>query len=150
MQRTESETTRDTAEASRDDIRQRLVARRDQLLGEIHHRVRDAREAGSNGHYAIAGPGDTAEPDPEDDLAFALLHLKGELLARVDEAVRRCDEGTYGYCDDCGEGIAASRLRAVPFAVRCRDCEETREAAQHRTQAYAQRVPPRLGGDTFV
>ena len=58
--------------------------------------------------------------------------MKAEVLERVNEAVRHFDEGTYGYCVDCGEVIASSRLRAIPFAIRFKECEEMREHTQHR------------------
>lgn len=66
--------------------------------------------------------------------------MRAETLERVNEAVRHCEQGTYGYCVDCGEGIAASRLRALPFAVRCRDCEEMREDEQRQKRVRLKRV----------
>ena len=54
-------------------------------------------------------------------------------------ALRRLEEGTFGYCFECGEEISERRLRALPFAVRCKDCEEARETAQQRERAIAQR-----------
>jgi DnaK suppressor protein len=58
--------------------------------------------------------------------------MKGELLQRLDLAVRRCDDGTYGSCIECGQAIPPARLRAVPFAARCRRCEEAQEMCQRR------------------
>jgi DnaK suppressor protein len=127
----------------RDGIRRMLVERRRELLDEIHNRVRDVREVGSNHHAADLT--ETVEAEPEDDLVFALIQMKAELLERVDEAVRHFDEGTYGSCVDCGEAIASARLRAMPFAVRCRDCEETREDSRHRQRVQLRRVPSGLG-----
>jgi DnaK suppressor protein len=116
------------------EIRRTLLERRRQLSSEIEGRVRDVREAGSvREHAAIVG--DPGDADPEDDLAFALIHLKGELLQRLDHAVRRCSDGTYGSCVECGQAIPPARLRAVPFAVRCRRCEEAHEARPHRGRA---------------
>jgi DnaK suppressor protein len=113
------------------DIRRALLERRRQLSSEIEGRVREVRQAGSGSdHAAVAG--DPVDADPEDDLPFALIHMKGELLQRLDHAVRRCDDGTYGFCLECGLAIPPSRLRAVPFAVRCRPCEEAHEARRHR------------------
>jgi DnaK suppressor protein len=66
--------------------------------------------------------------------------MKAETLERVNEAVRRVDEGTYGYCVDCDHVIASSRLRALPFAVRCRNCEETHEEEQHRDALFTTEV----------
>jgi DnaK suppressor protein len=122
-----------------------LVERRRELLNEIQTRVRDLREEGSRRYDHNTHLDETVEAEPEDDLALALIQLRGEMLERVNEAVREFDEGTYGYCVDCGGIIALSRLRAMPFAVRCRDCEETREDEHHREGVQLQRVPPGLG-----
>ena len=116
----------------RDDIRRMLVKRRRELLNEIHSRVRDVREVGTNAYHHVTDLGDAVESEPEDALVFALIQMKAETLERVNEAVRHFDDGTYGYCIDCAGRIASSRLRAMPFAVRCRDCEERRENEQHR------------------
>ena len=81
--------------------------------------------------------GEPTEVQPEDELAFALIQLKGEVLTRINEAVRRLDEGTYGYCGECEDPIGASRLRALPFAIRCKDCEEMREQSQRRERVQS-------------
>jgi len=57
----------------------------------------------------------------------------------VAAALRRLDEGSYGDCFECGEEIAEPRLRALPFAVRCKDCEEARETAERRERLQAQK-----------
>jgi DnaK suppressor protein len=116
----------------RADIRRMLVERRRELLNEIQSRVRDVRDEGSSNSHHTTHLGETLEAEPEDDLTFALIQMKGEILERVNEAVRSFDEGVYGHCVDCGEVIGSSRLRAMPFAVRCRDCEQTREDERHR------------------
>jgi DnaK suppressor protein len=61
-------------------------------------------------------------------LDFALNEMKSQSLARITDALARLDKGTYGICVDCEEPIAAARLKALPFAERCRDCQESREA----------------------
>jgi DnaK suppressor protein len=129
----------------RDDIRRILVERRRELLNEIRSRVRDVREVGSNTNHHTTDLAETVEAEPEDDLVFALIQMKAEMLERVNEAVRHVDEGTYGYCVECGEVISSSRLRAMPFAVRCRDCEEAREGEQHRQRVQSHRLPSVLG-----
>lgn len=129
----------------RDDIRRLLVERRRELLNEIQNRVRDIREEGSAKYHYSNHPAEAVEAEPDDDLAFALIQMKAEVLERVNEAVRHFDEGTHGYCVDCGEVIASSRLRAMPFAVRCRDCEDTREDEEHRERVQLRRLPSGLG-----
>jgi RNA polymerase-binding transcription factor DksA len=60
-------------------------------------------------------------------------------LSHMDEALGRMDAGHYGFCFACSNKIAEGRLRAQPFAVRCRTCEERREKEQGRTRESAQR-----------
>ncbi len=40
----------------------------------------------------------------------------------IDAALKRIEDGTYGTCASCGEGISEDRLRAIPYAVKCRNC----------------------------
>jgi len=120
-----------------DEIRRILTARRNELLNQIQNNLRDARaEASGQNRYRVES-GETTEVHPEDELAFALLQLRGQVLNRIDEAMRQLDEGTYGYCGECGDPIAPPRLRALPFAVRCKDCEEMREQSERRERGHS-------------
>ena len=68
---------------------------------------------------------------------MALIRMKSETLQRVREALVRLDAGEYGDCADCGGEIAEPRLRALPFAVRCRACEALHEQHAAREQRLA-------------
>ncbi len=48
-------------------------------------------------------------------------------IRKIELALKRLDEGSYGYCEDCGEEISMERLKVIPFALLCRDCQETKE-----------------------
>ena len=72
-------------------------------------------------------------------LTKALIQMKAETLNKINEALARLDEGRYGHCYECGDEIAEARLRALPFAVRCKDCEEEREVAIQRERTMARR-----------
>jgi len=56
------------------------------------------------------------------------------------------DNGTYGICDDCGDEIGLERLKALPFAVRCVDCESRRSrgegASSRLSEGVGQWTPP--------
>ena len=80
-----------------------------------------------------------SEVDIQEDIEFALIQMKAETLNKINEALARLEEGTYGNCFECGDEIAQPRLRALPFAVRCKDCEEAREMAQQRERIQARR-----------
>jgi DnaK suppressor protein len=57
------------------------------------------------------------------DLEVALAEMESRTLHRIDDALRRLREGTYGTCTCCGAHISASRLRALPFAALCTACQ---------------------------
>ncbi len=78
-----------------------------------------------------------AEAETQEHIEVALIQMKGETLQRVREALERLDAGEYGYCAECGGEIAEGRLRALPFAVRCRGCEESQEQQSARERRFA-------------
>lgn len=128
-----------TSKKSRsDELRKMLEERLHELTLDVHGRIRDARADSSNERKAI-DEGETSELDTQDELEFALIQMKAETLNRIDAALRRLEEGIYGRCSECGGEIAATRLRAVPFAVRCKDCEDIHERTERRDRNAAQR-----------
>jgi DnaK suppressor protein len=83
---------------------------------------------------------ESSEADIQEELEFALIQMKSETLNKVNDALHRLEQGDYGYCYECGDEIAEKRLRALPFAVRCKDCEAQREVVEQRErQANARR-----------
>ena len=103
-----------------------LEGRRSQLVDDMSAMMRMVRSR-SGDERDITDSLDGAEANLEDDLDLALLQMKAEILRRIDIALRHIDAGSYGNCVDCGSPIASSRLRALPFAVRCTRCQHTRE-----------------------
>ena len=71
---------------------------------------------------------DSSDADVQSSLDFTLLQMNADTLTRIDEALARLDAGHYGTCIECGDDIAERRLRALPVAVRCHECESGREA----------------------
>ena len=134
--------TRKTATASpkgrANELRRILEARRRDLAQDVQGRIRDARAENDNQRQAV-DQGDVSELDTQDEIEFALLQMKADTLNRIDAALRRLDEGAYGNCFECGDEIAEARLRALPFAVRCKDCEEALETAEEHDRHVAQR-----------
>jgi DnaK suppressor protein len=53
-----------------------------------------------------------------------ILGNKSEILDEIDEALNKLEEGTYGICEECGTEIPLGRLKAVPSATLCVDCQE--------------------------
>ena len=120
------------------ELKKMLEARRRELMSDVQGRIRDVRADG-NKDRDVLDQGESSEVDIQEDIEFALIQMKSETLNKIEAALRRLEEGTYGGCFECGEEISEARLRALPFAVRCKDCEEARETAEQRERALAQR-----------
>jgi DnaK suppressor protein len=115
-----------------------LEDRRRELAHEVQDKIRDARTDNVK-EGVVLDEGESSDVDIQEEIEFALIQMKAETLNNIDAALRRLDEGTYGECFECGNKIATARLLALPFAVRCRDCEEARETAGQRERIVAQR-----------
>ena len=132
--------TKGTAKTSRyNELRQMLEDRRRELMNEVQGRMRDVRSDG-NKDREVLDQGETSEVDIQEEIEFALIQMKSETLNKINEALQRLEEGTYGNCFECGEEIAEARLRALPFAVRCKDCEEARETAAQRERMLSRKL----------
>jgi len=122
------------------ELKQMLLGRRRELQAQVQGKMRDVRATGENTKLAeVFDAGESSEADIQEDIELALIQMKSETLSRVDDALARLEQGTYGNCFECGEEIAEKRLRALPFAVRCKDCEEARENAEQRERHLAAR-----------
>lgn len=106
-------------------LRQLLEARRKQLTVEMQGMMRDVRAG--RAEERAADEQDVAESYQRSDVDLAVVQMKAETVARIDAALRRVEAGTYGRCVECEDPIAFERLRALPFALRCTSCEQSRE-----------------------
>jgi DnaK suppressor protein len=121
-------------------LKQMLEDRKRQIVSQLHDKIRDVRTENESGKMSnVLDQGESSEAGIQEDIEFALIQMKSETLNKINEALGRLEEGAYGNCFECGDEIAPQRLRALPFAVRCRDCEEARETAQKRERLAAQR-----------
>jgi DnaK suppressor protein len=111
------------------DPRRVLEAKRQQTLSELQHRLHGAREEWT-WNNDVRDTADSSEMEGREDIELELIRLNVDTLQRIDQALSRVDQGTYGLCADCRSTVSAARLRALPFAVRCRTCEEEHERAQ--------------------
>jgi len=130
------------------DLKQILEGRRREILTEVQGKIRDVRAEGTQSKSnEVFDAGESSEADIQEDIEFALIQMKAETLNKINEALNRLEEGAYGNCFECGDEISEARLRALPFAVRCKDCEEARELAAEREKIWQQR---RGGASLFM
>ena len=120
------------------ELKKMLEDRRRELMNDVQGRIREVHTDSSKDREVL-DQGESSEVDIQEDIEFALIQMKSETLNKINAALSRLDEGTYGNCYECGEEIAHARLRALPFAVRCKDCEEARETAEQRERVMAQK-----------
>lgn len=66
-----------------------------------------------------------------ENLMNALSGMEAARLRQIEDALRRIEEGTYGYCRECGEPIEEGRLLAKPFATLCISCKEAEERKRY-------------------
>jgi DnaK suppressor protein len=118
------------------DLRRMLIERRRELQADLRSRIRGGRTDRPND---VRDDLEVSDADIQGDIEFELLQMRSETLTRIDEALVRLDAGKYGSCFACDREIAERRLRALPFAVRCQECEEEREIEQNRARHLAQR-----------
>jgi len=78
---------------------------------------------------------DQATSDIEQSMRMRLRNREALYLKKLDEALKRIDEGTFGDCDECGEEIGHNRLLARPTATLCVHCKEEQERKEVLTAA---------------
>ena len=120
------------------ELKTMLEARRRQLVHEVQAKMRDARTEAALERNVI-DQGEVSEVDVQCEIDFALIEMKAQTLNKIEVALLRLWQGTYGDCFECGEEIAEARLFALPFATRCMDCEEAAETVQQRKRIIALR-----------
>ena len=115
----------------KEELQEMLLVRRQALVGKLKKELERHR-----GRPAQRGLGlDLAEEagtSLEDEIGLTTASQRTELVKQIDRALERLKEGSYGICEDCGCEINIGRLKALPFAVRCTQCQEQWEASSAR------------------
>jgi DnaK suppressor protein len=107
-----------------DAIRTMLVDRKNEILELYEKDVRAGQEASDEGSDDVV---DRANNAYSRELLFSLSDGERHTLLRIEEALARIEQGAYGTCTNCGREIGAGRLKAVPWARYCIDCQELAE-----------------------
>lgn len=110
-------------ELQREYFRQKLLRWRDELLNESSETVQHMQEE------SLQQPDLTDRASMETDRALELRTRDRErkLISKIDAALRRIDDDTYGYCEETGEPIGVKRLEARPIATLSVDAQERHE-----------------------
>ena len=113
----------------REYFRRKLVTWKNDILRENRETLRNLQEE-TNQHPDIA---DRASDESERALELRTRDRQRKLIAKINAALQRIEDGTYGYCEETGEHIRLKRLDARPIATLS---IEAQEAHQRRERVY--------------
>jgi RNA polymerase-binding transcription factor len=115
-------------EARKATLRKLLINRREEIIKEAKEEISKYIKGETRQLVDTAlDDGDWSIIDLSEDISLRQLSTHRQTLLKIDEALRKLDEGTYGMCEDCGEEISEERLEILSFAIYCIDCQEKRE-----------------------
>jgi RNA polymerase-binding transcription factor DksA len=114
-------------EAEMKSYRRRLLALKKRLGGDLSLLEEEALrgvggEASGNLSDVPVHPADLSADNYEEEVALGLLENEDYLLAEVNAALARIEQGTFGRCENCGQEIPKERLTVLPYTRYCLRC----------------------------
>jgi DnaK suppressor protein len=110
-------------ERQREYFRQKLLDWREEILKEAKETLQHLQDENQN-HPDLA---DRASSETDRAIELRARDRQRKLIAKIDEALQRIDDGTYGYCEETGEPISLKRLEARPIATLSVEAQERHE-----------------------
>jgi RNA polymerase-binding transcription factor len=110
-------------ERQRDYFRERLLAWRDDILKEAKETLQHLQDENQN-HPDLA---DRASSETDRAIELRARDRQRKVISKIDAALQRIEDGTYGYCEETGEPIALKRLEARPIATLSVEAQERHE-----------------------
>ena len=111
-------------------FRRRLLedrARAKEALDYLHEENPGSMEDETQEIPSDNHPGDVATITHDREIDYTLEENEERVLAAIDSALKRIDDGTFGTCGSCGQPIAIERLEALPYTTQCIDCKRREE-----------------------
>ncbi|MGE3147852.1 MAG: RNA polymerase-binding protein DksA [Pseudorhodoplanes sp.] len=110
-------------ERQRDYFRLKLLAWKDDILKESRDTLQHLQDENVN-HPDLA---DRASSETDRSIELRARDRQRKLISKIDDALKRLDDGTYGYCEETGEPISLKRLEARPIATLSIEAQERHE-----------------------
>jgi len=111
------------SDAQKTYFREKLEAWKEDILAGSKSTINNLQQASS----ALPDIVDRASAESDKALELRTRDRQRKLISKIDAALRRIDEGTYGYCDETGEPISLKRLQARPTATLSLEAQERHE-----------------------
>jgi DnaK suppressor protein len=103
-----------------------LLNQKKELLQETVRAVQEMNEPNDS----FADPTDRASWESESTRDLRIRDRERKLLEKIDQALQRIVDGTFGECEECGDMISVGRLRARPVTTLCIQCKAEQEAKE--------------------
>ena len=117
-------------ERQREYFREKLVSWRQDVLNEVKRPLQPLRTELNQSDII-----DRASSEADRALELRARERQRKLISKIDAALARLDEGTYGFCEETGEPIALSRLEARPIATLSVEAQERHERKEKQYRA---------------
>jgi RNA polymerase-binding protein DksA len=105
-----------------------ILEKHEEILDELENgEFKELRSESSEKSYAFH-MADMGSDNNEREKSFMVASLEGDILAELDDALTRIENGSYGICEVCSSEINRNRLEAIPYAKLCLDCKSQFES----------------------
>ena len=111
------------SERQRDYFRKKLIAWKEDILAESRETL-EALQSDSHNHADLA---DRASSETDRAIELRARDRQRKLISKIDAALQRIEDNTYGYCEETGEPISLKRLEARPIATPSVEAQERHE-----------------------
>lgn len=109
-------------------LKRHLIRLREEIVSEAKAEIKKFKSGEKKQIVeAVLDDGELSFVDLSEDICLKQLSTHRDTLIKIDEALRKLNEGTYGLCEECGDPISLERLKIIPFATHCKDCQEKKE-----------------------
>ena len=114
------------------DYKKLISKRKSEIMYDINHISEDTLKkslkdaSGDISGYAFH-MADVATDNYDREFSLGIASNERKLIYELDDAVKRIEDGTFGFCEDCKSLIAKTRLKAIPYARLCLNCQQKRE-----------------------
>jgi DnaK suppressor protein len=119
----------------------RLLLRR---LDELYAEAKRAKDQVKETDEPSPDPFDQASNQFDRDFLLRLKDRERKLMEKIQEALERIENGTFGICVECGGKISQKRLHARPVATLCIDCKNEQESLEKRRSSERPREAPSI------
>lgn len=120
-----------TGKPSYEKFKNMLLAERERLMNNSKETIKNDLNISTDD---LPDEADLAASEISQSLTFELRNRERMMIAKINTALHKLQEGTFGQCESCEEDIEKRRLEARPFSVLCVTCQEQQE---HKEKIYA-------------